>query len=51
MQLALRAGGDSDNHHSHVGRCMKEAKSMRMTYVEGLQYTIDNAKALQEDYR
>jgi hypothetical protein len=44
MQLALRAGGDTENDHSHFMRCMSEAKAKRMTYVEGLQYTIDNGK-------
>lgn len=49
MQLALRAGGDTDHDHSHFMRFMSEAKSKRMTYVEGLQYTIDHDKAPQED--
>jgi hypothetical protein len=44
MQLALKAGGDTENDHSHFERCMNEAKSKRMTYVEGLQYTIDHAE-------
>jgi hypothetical protein len=43
MQLALAAGGDSGKDHSHFNRSMMEAKSKGMTYVEGLQYTIDQA--------
>jgi hypothetical protein len=44
MPLALKAGGETEHGHTHFMRCMSEAKAKRMTYVEGLQYTIDNGK-------
>jgi hypothetical protein len=47
-EAAAREGGDTQNQHSHFCRCMAEAKSRRMTWVEGLQYTIDQAKVFLE---
>jgi hypothetical protein len=41
LRLAIAASKRQSEDLSELNRCMNTAKTMKMTWVEGLQYAID----------
>ena len=47
---ALEASGQSSGDYSDFNRCMSEAKSKGLTWVQGLDYTVKKLQPARADH-